>query len=158
MANDSTASSRRTLRTSRSQLDEIGHVLDDVRGNHIVEWNVGLDRLAYRSVRDIVDRHDRIDIETVVRGIPGAEGVGVDMIEVADVAHLASDDGIRQRAQFETFRRGDIDRPQQPIDAASHARDPSDPAPSWGSDGTARRVSGRCRRTGTRRSAGRAGS
>ena len=125
-------------------------MLDDVRGDHIVEGNVGLDRLAYRSAGHIVDRHDRVDIETVVRGIPGAEGVGVDVIEVADVAHLASDDGIRQRAEFETFRRGDIDRSQQPIGAASHPRDPSDPAASWGSDVSARRVSGLCRRNGTR--------
>ena len=94
--------------------DEVGHVLDDVRGNHVV------------------DRHDRIDVEAVVCCVPTAQIVDVDVIDVADVTHLAAHDRACQRAEFEPFRRGDIDGPQQQIDPVSHGHDPS-PRPGDGS-------------------------
>ena len=109
MASDSTPSSLKHATNVAEPTDDVGHVLDDMRRDDVVEGNVGTDRVVDRSVCHVVDRHDGIDIEADVCRVASAQLVGVDVIDVTDVAHLAAHDRIDERAELETLRRGDID-------------------------------------------------
>ena len=85
-------------------------MLDDVRGDHIVERCIFPNDVVDRSgVRHVVDRHDCLDVEAVVRCIASSQRVGVDVVEVADVSHLASHDGVGQRAELQTLPVSDVD-------------------------------------------------
>lgn len=82
--------------------DDVGYVLDDMGGDHVVEGKLRGDGLAQGgAVPDEVDFDDAALVDVLVLGVLDLELLGGGVVEVVDAALLRRHDGVEQRADLQ---------------------------------------------------------